>query len=168
MEIPEETQRLDQDQGAAEAQTRKESWAKRRWTWLVLLGLGIAVVTVVFVIIRPGSKNPRGSASSDGRGDSSTGRARADLRPGAEVRLFIPRRDSIMVAADETALNELMNAISARSDGVQSLSESGRIFTVANDTRARIVETHPPKIKVRIIEGDKSMFEGWVPETWVR
>ncbi|HSB10360.1 MAG TPA: hypothetical protein VLM38_12805 [Blastocatellia bacterium] len=87
---------------------------------------------------------------------------------GEEVRLYIRDRNLIMVAADERSLDDLIRAIGARNDEVQELTDTGRVFTVANGTRARIVETGFGRLKVRIIEGDKIMSEGWIPELWVK
>lgn len=73
-----------------------------------------------------------------------------------------------MVAVDEKALDELISAISTRGDDAQTLIQSGRVFTVPNKTRVRIIEASFAKLRVRIIEGDKIMVEVWVPERWVR
>jgi len=73
-----------------------------------------------------------------------------------------------MVAVDENTLDELINAMSTRGDEVQNLIRSGRVLTVPNKTRARIIEANFAKLKVRIIEGNKIMSEVWVPERWVR
>lgn len=164
METPrEETQPADQDgREASEAQITKESRVKRSSTWLALIGLVIAI-GIVFFIMRPGSKNPPGSIV-----DQSSARPASELSPGVEVKLYIQGQKSVMVAADERALYDLISAIAAKSDKVQNLIQSGRVFAVPNDTRVRIVETGFPKIKVRVIEGDKMMSEGWVPESWVR
>ena len=86
---------------------------------------------------------------------------------GAEARLFLEGQNSIMVASDEKALNELIDALSyGKSPG--GLIESDRVFTVPNSTRIRILEIATGKIKVRINEGENFMREGWVHEMWVK
>ena len=81
--------------------------------------------------------------------------------------LYLPGRDSVMVAVDEKALDELISAMSARGDE-QGLIQAGRVIAVPNNTRVRIIEASFAKLKVRILEGDNVMFEVWVPERWVR
>lgn len=123
----------------------------------MLLGLAIVMAGIAFVIIRPGPK----------RAPQSVSRTRAAQSVGTEVRLYLQGRNEINVATDEKTLDDLIRALSARTDEVQQLIQSGRVFTVPNDTRARIIETGFGKTKVRIIEGDKILSEGWVPEFWL-
>ena len=116
------------------------------------------------------SLNLSGCASSGGP-DSSTPNSNAaetsDRGVGSEVRLFLEGRNSIMVANDENALTELINAL-AYSKDVSSLIESDRVFTVPNNTRVRILGVGTGKIKIRINEGDNFMREGWVHELWIK
>ena len=139
----------------------KKSWVKRRLAWLILLGLILAIVGIVSVIMRSGS-GPRAG------GDGSVRRAASDHSPGSEVTLYLIDRSSVMVATDEKTLDDLIGAMTSRGDEVQTLIQSGRVFTVPNNTRVRIIEADFAKLKVRIIEGDKIMSEVWVPERWVR
>ncbi len=162
MEISnEEEQRLAQDKEALSGvEHKRESWVKRRWTWLILLGLVLVIVGIVSVIRRFGS----GTFGED----AAISRTSSDHSPGSEITLYVEGRSSVMVAVDEKALDELINAISTRGDEVQTLIKSGRVFTVPNKTRVRIIEADFAKLKVRIIEGNKIMTEVWVPERWVR
>lgn len=73
-----------------------------------------------------------------------------------------------MLAGDEKAFNDLIDALSSGGDAVDGLIQSGKVFTVPNNTRVRILEIAMSKNKVRIIEGEKIMQEGWVHELWVR
>lgn len=163
MEIShEEKQRQAQhEQAPTGVEHKKKSWLKRRWTWVILLGLVLAIVGVVSVIMRSGSGTRAG-------GDGSINRTASDHSAGSEITLYIEGRSSVMVAVDEKALDELINAISTRGDEVQTLIKSGRVFSVPNKTRVRIIEADFARLKVRIIEGDKIMAEVWVPERWVR
>ena len=157
-----EKQRPAQDEEALTGvEHKKKSWVKRRGTWLILLGLVLAIVGIVSVIMRSGSGTRAG-------GEGSITRTASDHSPGSEITLYVEGRSSVMVAVDEKALDELINAISTRGDDVQILIKSGRVFTVPNKTRVRIIEADFARLKVRIIEGDKIMAEVWVPERWVR
>jgi hypothetical protein len=164
MEVSEEErQRLAQDgETLTEVQPNQESWIRRRWTWLVLLGLAVAILAIVSIIMmRPDSGTSAG-------GDGSISRTASDHSPGSEVTLYLQGRESVMVAVDEKALDELISAISTKGDQAQALIQSGSVFSVPNKTRVRIIEADFAKLKVRIIEGDKTMLEVWVPERWVR
>jgi hypothetical protein len=163
MEIShEEEERQAQDEEALTGvEHNKRSWLKRRWIWLILFGVVLAIVGIVSVIMRSGSGTRAG-------GDGSVGRTASDHSPGSEITLYVEGRSSVMVAVDENTLDELINAISTRGDETQTLIRSGRVFTVPNKTRVRIIEADFAKLKVRIIEGDKIMSEVWVPERWVR
>jgi hypothetical protein len=163
MEISnEEKQRQAQDEKALTGgEHKKKSWVKRRWTWLILLGVLLVIVGIVSVIMRSGSGTRPG-------GDGAVSRTASDHSPGSEIILYVEGRSSVMVAVDEQTLDELINAISTRGDEAQTLIKSGRVFTVPNKTRARIIEANFAKLKVRIIEGNKIMSEVWVPERWVR
>jgi hypothetical protein len=163
MEISnEEEQRLAQDNEALTGvEHKKKSWLKRRWTWLILLGVVLAIAGIVSVIMRSGSGTRPG-------GDGAVSRTASDHSPGSEIILYVEGRSSVMVAVDEETLDELINAMSTRGDEVQTLINSGRVFTVPNKTRVRIIEANFAKLKVRIIEGNKIMSEVWVPERWVR
>ena len=159
MEISDEERPLAQNGGAATgAQQKNVSWLKGRWTWLMLLGLAVAILAIAWVIKRPGGSTTAG-------GDRATA---SDLSPGSEVTLYLQGRSSVIVAADEKALDDLIGAMTSRGEEVQTLIQEGRAFSVPNNTRARVIEAAFAKLKVRIIEGDKIMFEVWVPERWVR
>ena len=163
MEIShEEKQRqTEEEEALTGVEHKKQPWVKRRWTWLILLGLVLAIVGIVSVIMRSGSGTRVG-------GDGSISRTASDHSPGSEITLYVEGRSSVMVAVNEKALDELINAISTRGDEVQTLIKSGRVLTVPNKTRVRIIEADFARLKVRIIEGDKIMTEVWVPERWVR
>lgn len=90
------------------------------------------------------------------------------LRVDNEARLFVQGRDSMPVAADEKALDELTAALGSRDGKLEGLIAAGRVFTVANNTRIRIMETGFAKTRIRVLEGDKVMQEGWVSERWIR
>ena len=109
------------------------------------------------------------SGEPDSSKNSSIDIQASERSVGSDARLFLEGRNSIMVSVDEKAFSELINALSSDGDGgVERLIESGRVFTVPNNTRVRILEIATAKNKVRIIEGDQIMQEGWVHELWIR
>jgi len=157
----EEQQQAHAEEALTGVEQKKKSWLRRRWIWLILLGVVLVIVGIVSVIMRSGSGTRPG-------GDGAVSRAASDHSPGSEIILYVEGRSSVMVAVDENTLDELINAMSTRGDEVQNLIRSGRVLTVPNKTRARIIEANFAKLKVRIIEGNKIMSEVWVPERWVR
>jgi hypothetical protein len=109
------------------------------------------------------------SGEPDSSKNSSIDTQASDRSIGSDARLFIEGRNSIMISVDEKAFTDLITALSSNGDGgVDRLIESGRVFTVPNNTRVRILEIASAKNKVRIIEGDQIMQEGWVHELWIR
>lgn len=85
------------------------------------------------------------------------------------VTLHVGGVPSLLVAVDERALNELMTALPAKDDAkVDAMVESGRVLRVANDISVRVLESGAGKTKVRILEGEHTMAEGWVSERWIR
>lgn len=137
--------------------SRLKNPRKKRWIVVAALCFAIVIVGVAFVIMRPGSSD----------NSNSLGKTRSAQNIGAEVILYIKGRDTIMLAADEKTLDDLIAVISGRNDELQDLIRSGRVVTVPNGTRVRVVERGFGKTKVRVIEGDKILSEGWVPELWV-
>jgi hypothetical protein len=87
---------------------------------------------------------------------------------GSDARLFLEGRNEIFVAVDEKAFNDLINTLSYGGGGVDELIRSGKVFTTPNNTRVRILEIATGKIKIRVLEGDKLMTDGWVHEMWVK
>lgn len=87
---------------------------------------------------------------------------------GSDARLFIEGRNEIFISVDEKAFNDLINTLSSGGAGVNGLIESGKVFTVPNNTRVRILGIAGAKNKIRVIDGEKIMREGWVHELWIR
>lgn len=155
-------QREDVGNTSLEDLPARASWTRRRWTWLAIFCLAVVSLTVSSILMM------RSSRDAGVGEDESIGRSASDHSPGSEATLFLTGRTSVMVAVDEKALDELVSAISARGDDAQALIQSGRVFTVPNKTRVRIVDASFAKMRVRILEGEKIMHEVWVPERWVR
>jgi hypothetical protein len=88
--------------------------------------------------------------------------------PGAST-LQVDGLASIPIAVDEGALHEFMNALPAKDDAkVDALVESGRLLKVPNGTSVRVLESTGGRTKVRVLEGEHLMAEGWVSERWIR
>jgi hypothetical protein len=132
--------------------------------------MGKRITAIALILLA--SFNLSGCVSSgepDSSKNSSIDTQASDRSVGSDARLFIEGRNSIMVSVDEKAFTDLINALSSNGDGgIERLIESGRVFTVPNNTRVRILEIASAKNKVRIIEGDRIMQEGWVHELWIR
>lgn len=88
---------------------------------------------------------------------------------GSEATLHLEGVPSILVSMNEQALNELMIALPAGdSSKINALIQSGQLVRVENDTGVRILESGAGKTKVRILQGEHAMAEGWVSERWLR
>lgn len=132
--------------------------------------MGKRITAIALILLA--SFNLSGCVSSgepDSSKNSPIDTQASDRSIGSDARLFIEGRNSIMVSVDERAFTDLITVLSSNGDGgVERLIESGRVFTVPNNTRVRILEIASAKNKVRIIEGDRIMQEGWVHELWIR
>ena len=142
-------------------QPNRRSAYTRWWLWLGLAALTVVVIGTALMIKRLASDTAPGE-------DAPSARRSSEHSPGSEVTIYLQGRNSVMVAADEATLDDLVAALAAKGEEVEKLVQSGRVFTVPNNTRVRIVEASFAKLKVRIIEGKKIMTEVWIPERWVR
>lgn len=146
---------------AETALTESEAQAPGKRLWdnplvrrIVLFGVPALVVVALLLVIRPF----QGANTSPTPGSALS-----------ENRLQVTGLQSILVASDENALNELMNALSQGDPKQQeTLLQAGKVIRVANGTQVRILESGGVKIKVRILEGEQAMKEGWVLERWVK
>jgi len=110
-----------------------------------------------------------GGRSSPAAGNYRSVKAQTSVASNAEKVLHIDGATSVVAAADERALDELMNALASRNNsGVDSLVESGRAFRLPNDTTVRILQFGGGKAKVRILQGEHLMTEVWAPERWIK
>lgn len=127
----------------------------------------VLIITVALVVI-----TNRRSPSQSGRvqtGAPASKSGSASLATGSETHLYLAGQDSILVAIDEQALNQVMTALSGRDTAaVDALVDSGRARRVPNNTLVRVLEIGTGKTRIRIIEGEHAMTDGWVPERWLR
>ncbi len=156
------------------ARKEKEGAGKRSWTALLknryaIIALAAISIVIVIALVRRSTSDPANPAATGATGQSSASPSRGNLSVGSEARVAVGNRDSIMMAADERALDELVAALSANdTNRIGSLVESGRVFSVDSNTRVRILESGLGKLKVRVLEGASVVMEGWVPDRWVR
>jgi hypothetical protein len=126
----------------------------------VVLFCGTAVIALIFWYSnrRVESVNPAPTASSPVGSEQPL------------ARLAIPGLNDVAVASDDRSLDELITALVRRDEsGIESLIASGNAFRVNNNTRIRVLKIGSgAKTRVRIMEGENAMKEGWVAETWVK
>lgn len=160
------------DQGAIREQfyeTQTVSSALRpRISKLRLLAVFVVAITVgtaiiVMITSKRGQTGRPGSAASD---PPKTGGTQG---VGDDVLLYLPGRDSVIIAVDEEASTEIVSAFASRNQAaLDALVASGRALLATNNTRAKVVQTSSGRTKVRILEGPHILVEGWVPERWLR
>jgi hypothetical protein len=159
-----ESDRTEQQQIGKAAQKKTKSV-------VTILGLVVIVAIAAFIAIQWfGSKNrPSDVNKSDPGAAETAGAAAGGGGVGSEARLSVGSLASIPVAVDEKSLDELMSALPTKNDErVEQLIQSGRVFRVNRNTKVRIIEFGPGRIKVRVLEGDNIMREVWVPERWIK
>jgi hypothetical protein len=110
-----------------------------------------------------------GGRSAPAVGNNLSVKTQTSVASNAEKVLHIDGATTVIAAADERALDELMNALASRNNSeVDSLVESGRAFRLPNDTTVRILQFGGGKTKVRILQGEHLMTEVWAPERWIK
>jgi 6-pyruvoyl-tetrahydropterin synthase related domain len=141
---------------------------KRFAAILIVLLVGTAIIVMTMrrsnsAITSPSNvKNQPGASSSTPTPSASQG---GDF----ERRLYLAGRESVMGALDEAAWDDLITALSTRDESMlESLTGSGRVLKLENDTRVRPLETIAGRSKVRILEGPHMWKEVWVGERWLR
>ena len=125
------------------------------------------VASVVVILLASFYSSACGTGEPDLPANNSNTAETADRGVGSDARLFLEGRDEIFVGVDEKAFNDLINTLSY-GGGPDGLIQSGKVFTTPNNTKVRILQIATGKIKVRVMEGDKFMTEGWVHELWVK
>ena len=134
---------------------------------LVAVGLLVLIIGLIVIL---SMRRAGGPASVDSGQTGQTSAPRASSKAvGSEVRLKVAELASVFVAVDTKALDEMISAFSLKDNSkVENMVESGRVISIDNDTRARILEVSSGKIKARILEGPNALVDVWVPERWVQ
>jgi hypothetical protein len=147
---------------------RGELPTRRKSTAVVAVAVLIAVVSLVgwFGF---GANAPSGSgARQESAGSENTAQG-TKRGVGSETRLYIDGQSSVPVAVDEKTFDELIEALSTRrTESLETLAQSRKIFRVDNDTRISILEIGAGKVKVRVVEGPHVTMDGWILERWLR
>jgi hypothetical protein len=130
----------------------------------------VLLIVVIGLIVVLSIRRSGGPASVDNARSGATVAPRpSNMAVGSEVKLKAAGTSSILVAVDARALDEMVGALSLKDNSrVEGMVESGRLITITEDTRVRILEVGAGKIKVRILDGPNTLTDGWVPERWVR
>ncbi len=128
-------------------------FANRRWaTTLGLLALVIVLFTLRYVL-RPSAGSPRPLATGD--------RVILD-GGGAEAVLLADAHDP---AAWEAVLDA---TIRRDHPGLEALVRDHKAFWVASGTPAQVLEVSEVARRVRILDGPRTVAEGWVPAEAIR
>jgi hypothetical protein len=161
-----------ENQSRSEASRREEteeqgsgewSWQNRSARRIIIGSLLSLVLLFAFILIRKPFKTEDKSTLRDAPSTQSGGVTSPD------TRLRVPGLHLILVATDENALNELMDVLpKGDPNQIENLVQSGKVVQVPGGTKVRILESRMAKTKVKILEGDHVMMEGWVPERWVQ
>jgi hypothetical protein len=134
-----------------------------------LFALLLAAVVGVIALLATSNRESTGTATGRSTAPTGDAPARGSLSVGSEARVAAGNRDTIMIAVDQKAMDEMVAALSTVDDNrLQSLVDSGRVFTVLNNTKVRVLESELGKVKVRVLEGESVVMEGWVPDRWIR
>src|SRR5215510_2619588 len=137
-----------------------------------IVGLVIVAGAVILVLtFKRSDLGGAGNTSSSGTNDPASSRPGTNGQKvaGAGSELFLPGKESVEIGVDQNAVGELIAAISNNNKAaLDSLVESGRVLRINNSTRVQVIENTAGQSRVRILEGNYIMREGWVPERWIR
>lgn len=82
--------------------------------------------------------------------------------------LYVEGSESVFIAVDEAALDEILKSINANDKyGLAELVLAGRVFSVQNRTKVRVIDMKGFTLKIRILEGEYSGYSAWVPHEFV-
>lgn len=152
---------------ARQAEAKRLPAGNMKKVGVISIAVIISIIFALMIARRSGPGGDSGPAPPEAGGGPSGGRG--PITAGSDARLYVEGLDSIPIAADESALGELMTALSSK-DGsrIDALAESDRVFKVVRNTRVRVLEMGAGKTKIRMAEGEHVMREGWVLDRWIR
>jgi 6-pyruvoyl-tetrahydropterin synthase-like protein len=165
-----ESKLAKEDQASISAQTATIGPGISRLKRFGIVGAVIIAAAAIMVITFKRFDFGRQSNTSAEMDAASTSRGTGGQRGvGSNSQLYLPGKESVEVGVDQTALSELVAAISNKDQAaLDSLVESGRVLRINNSTRVQVIENKAGQARVRILEGNYVMREGWVPERWIR
>lgn len=139
---------------------------------LPLKALGLIAIVLIIgaaVIVLTRRRSEPAGTRSPGSGSTDKPAPRTSLGVGTETHLYLSGQDSVIVAVDEKALDQIVSALSSRdTPALDALVGSGRAMKVPNNTSVRVLEIGSGKTRVRILEGEHVLVDAWVPERWLR
>jgi len=129
---------------------------------------GAAILLITFSRSEFGRAGNTSSSGTTGTVSSIPG-ANEQKAAGSNSQLYLPGKESVEIGVDQNAVGELIVAITSNNKAaLDSLVESGRVLRINNSTRVEVIENIAGQSRVRILEGNYIMREGWVPERWIR
>jgi hypothetical protein len=121
----------------------------------------ICVVAWVFHWVANGGLYKSNISESDASSETT--------EPGTERLLNARELAIVYLGTSKEALMEFVKTVQAKDEiGLQQLILSRRLFTVQKNTRALILESNYPFLKVRVLEGPHITEAGWIDSTWVK
>lgn len=103
--------------------------------------------------------------------EASNAQNKPVTKVGAPARAFIEGSQSIYLAVNRDAMDELIDVQNASDlDGLQSLGQQGKVFGIPNNTSVEVVEHSGLLTKVRVTEQDRVYTgrEGWLQYEFVQ
>jgi len=161
---PEERRKIYEEEKArleAQQQLKEEKAREKSKIGLVCLGVGVFVafilLLILYITLPP---NETSNSKITGTGGSV----------GSESKLYVEGLESITLAVDKKAYDELTNCYIAKDKiGILNLVIARKSFTVENGTRVLVIAKSftMSKVRVRILEGKNMGKAGWVSYEWV-
>jgi 6-pyruvoyl-tetrahydropterin synthase related domain len=141
---------------------------------LMRFGIGglviIAGAVIVLITFMRSDFGGAGNTSNSGKTETTSSTpGQNEPKAAGSTQLYLPGKESVEVGVDQNAVGELIAAMSTNNKAaLDSLVESGRVLRINNSTRVQVMENTAGQARVRILEGNYIMREGWVPERWIR
>lgn len=134
-------------------QNQGKKWYKRWW-----FIIPAAVVVVVIFASMGGSDTPATDTSADNV-----------ISLGDEGYLRVSSGDIVTVLKTKEAQEQFMkSAIANDTYGMAKLVAEGQGFNVPVGTKVKVIDSEFGIRKVRILDGEHAMEDGWVPKEFIR
>jgi 6-pyruvoyl-tetrahydropterin synthase related domain len=131
--------------------------------------VGAVIIAGAVILVMTFTRSDFGGSKSETEASTSSQGIDGQRGGGSNSLLYLPGKESVEMGVDQNALSELIAAISDKNQAaLDSLVESGRVLRINNSTRVQVIENSAGQARVRILEGNYIMREGWVPERWIR
>jgi len=141
------------------AEKRALQWLSGAPLGLVLL-VGAAALFGGFWWLSNGGRMTRPASAQTGAAPAGS----IGASVGTLARLQPSPGQSLWLARDGRAYDLFWRAQSAPdTDGARAMIEAGAVFTVEEDTEARVTAVGRGCVRVRLLEGERQGQEGWLP-----